>query len=447
MPPLNRLLHLVAGGILCLAALARAQEALSLPECLQLAFKSSNLLRIAGLTTAAGEERVAQLRGSRLPALTAKSSYLRIGKVSSFSIPMGGRVMDFRFGTPNRLNADLGLNVPLYTWGRLSGQIEAARTGVEISRSDQRQKALEVTDQVLRAWYATLLAQKAIAAAELQLQRAEKNLAITRTRQSSGHASRLEALRAEVQAANARALLDENRLNLQKAALWLAKVVGRTEASVTAAGALAFAPLRLNADSLIQASLARRQELITLGLQKELLRQQIDVTSRATSPALNGVAAWSLQNGFNPMAPDDFVDNWNVGLQLSFPLFDGGVTRHKVRESEKQLEALHWQDRELRDLAVVQIRQALLSLEQSEQKYRAQEANSELARQALASAGEQYQQGVLSSLDLIAAQQALAESELLALRALHAHTLARLDLCKASGDYSLSGAAPANLNP
>jgi outer membrane protein len=416
-----------------------AQEPLTLEKCLQQAFTNSHILRMADLGAGSARDKLAQSRAMRMPALTARGSYLRIGKVSSFSIPMGPTLMDFKFGSPNRLNAELGLGLPLFTWGRLARQTEIALIGIEIGDTDRRQKALEVTDQVLRAWYSALLGQKAIAATLLQLERAEKNLAITQTRFESGHASKLEILRAQVQAANARTQLDENRLNLEKANVWLAKVIGREGEVVMASGDLAFIPLRINADSLAGEALSRRYDLIGLRLQEQLLHKQIEITGNTLRPTVNGVAAWTLQNGFNPLEPEEFVDNWNVGLQLTFPLFDGGVTRHRVHESEKQLAGFQEQEKEIRELAMVQIRQAFIGLAQSEQKYLTQKENIDLAREALASAEDQYRHGLLSSLDLIAAQQALAESELMTLRALFAHTMARLDLCKASGDYSLSG--------
>lgn len=415
------------------------QERLSLEQCLQQAFRNSNILRIAELGAESAEEKLAQSRSARLPSLTARSSYLHIGKISSFSIPMAGKVMDFQFGAPNRLSMELGMGMPLFTWGRLSRQIEMAKIGTEIGAIDRRQKALEVTDQVLRAWYTALLSQKAIATSALQVERADKNLAIARSRLLSGHASALEVLRAQVQAANAHTLLDENRLNLEKSNIWLARVIGYKDKAVTAAGETAYLPLKINADSIVSKTLARRLDLLNLGLQQEIVKKQIEIVGSTLRPTISGVAGWSLQNGFNPLTPDELVDNWNAGVQLTFPLFDGGITRHRMREGEKQLASVQLQEIEIREMAAVQIRQAMLSLEQSEQKYLSQMENIGLAREALASAEEQYQRGLLSSLDLIAAEQALAESELMALRALFSHILAKLDLCKVSGDYTLIG--------
>ncbi len=426
-----------------LPVLLPAQQALTLEECLQTAFANSNLLRQADFFLAAAEERRLQNVSRRLPTVSARGSYLRVGKVSSFSIPMGpgGALREFRFGTPNRVNADLNLGLPLFSWGRINRQIEAATLGVDLSRQDRRQKALEVTDQVLRAYYSILLNQEAIAAAEKQLERAEAIAESARRRYASGHAAKLELLRAEVQATNACTQLDEARAALEKSNLWLAKVIGRPEEQVRAVGTLPFSPVVVDVEELINRTL-ERPDVKMVRLQQDILRRQSQVIAASLRPMLTGVAAYSVQNGFSPMNPDEFVDNWNVGVQLSLPLFDGGLTRHQVQETEKQIAALYVQEQEIREQLVVQIRQAFLTLTTAEQKAAVQQQNIVAAREALESAEQQYAAGRISSLDLIAAQQALAEAELLYLRALFAHLNAKLDLCRAAGDYTLFDVLP-----
>lgn len=430
--------------LLLLALPLAAQQSLTLDDCLREAFQSSNLLRIADLGVEAALERNLQSRSQRVPSLSTRASYLRIGKVSSFSIPMGpgGALREFKFGTPNRINADLNVGLPLFTWGRINAQVEAAALGVTASRTDRRQKALEVTDQVLRAYYNCLLARDAITASAAQLDRAEKNLAVAEKRFADGHAAKLEYLRAEVQAVNARSQYDEALSALEKSNVWLAKTIGREGEKVTAAGSLTFAAAAVDVDSLIQRAEAQRLDLQMLQLQKDILAKQSATIGSALRPNLTGVAAYSVQNGFSPMNPDEFVDNWNVGVQLSFPFFDGGLTKHRVQETQKQIISLQYQEKEVRELLSAQIRQAVLSLQQAEKKYRVQHANIDVAREALTAAEQQYRQGFISSLDLLAAQQALAESELMELRALNAHILAKLDLCRAVGDYRLFDLIP-----
>ena len=425
-------------ALLFIAAPLAAQTALSLSECMQQAFQNSNVLQISDLKIDISRDKLVQSERRRMPSLTAKGSYLRIGKISSFSIPMGpgGAMREFKFGTPNRISADVSFGLPLFTWGRISSQINMAHTGVEMSVTERKQKALDVTDQVLRAYFTVLISQKAIEANRVNLERAQKNLETTKTRYENGLAPKLEMLQARVQATNARTLLDDTESALQASKIFLAKAIGREGDDITAKGELEYQPVRVDAEALIKRAFENRYDLILLGMQQHLLQGQIDIIKTSLRPTLMGIGGYSVQNGFSPMDPEEFVDNWNVGVQLSFPFFDGGVTRRRVQETQKQVATVQLQEKEIKELVAMQIRRSVVALHQAEQKYLAQKENIEFARQALLSAETQYNNGLASSLDLISAQQALSQSELAFLRALYQHTLAKIDLSKAIGDYS-----------
>ncbi len=431
---------IIVTGLLVLAGspLLQAQKTYTLSECMKEAFKTSNVLKISENGVDISREKLTQAERQRIPSLNAKGTYLHMGKVSSFSIPMGpgGAMQDFKFGTYNKINAEVGFGVPLFTFGRISSQIDMAQTGIEMSQTDRKQKALDVTDQVLRSYFTVLISQQAIATNKVNVERAQKNLDIANTRYQKGLVPKLEFLRAQVQATNTETMLQDTKSALEKSNILLAKSIGHEGEEVTATGELTYDPITVNADTLIKKAFAQRYDLIALNLQRSILRSQIDMTKTALRPTLMGIGGYSVQNGFSPMDPEAFVDNWNVGLQLSFPFFDGGVTSHKIQETQKQITGLQLQEKEIKEMIAMQIRQSVVNLRQAEQKYLAQKENINLAKQALQSAETQYNNGLASSLDLIAAQQALSESELMYLRALYAHVMAKLDLCKAIGDYS-----------
>jgi outer membrane protein len=415
-----------------------AQHSYSLQDCMSEAFKNSNLLKIADTSVAMSRDNLIQAQRQRIPNFTAKGTYLRIAKVASFSIPTGpgGQMQEFKFGTPNRINGEVGFGLPLFTFGRIQSQIDMAATGIELSGLDRQQKALDLTDIVLRSYFAVLISQKAIDTNRINMQRAQKNLQTAETRYNKGLVPKLEFLRAQVQATNTQTMLDDTQSALEKSNIMLAKTIGHEGENLTAQGELMYIPIQVHPDSLIKRAYAQRYDLAALSLQKTLLNSQIDMTKTAQRPTLMGIGGYTVQNGFSPMNPDEFIDNWNAGVQLSFPFYDGGITRQKIQQVQKQITSAQLQEKEIREMIAMQIRQSVVSLKQAEQKYRVQKDNIEFAQQALQSAEAQYSNGLASSLDLIAAQQALSESELMYLRALFSHVMAKLDLCKAIGDYS-----------
>ncbi len=414
-----------------------AQEArLDMKACLAQAFKNSNLLKIADLSVEMSREDIAAAKAQRVPSLTASGVYTRIGKISSFSIPMGGQVQEFKFGTPNRMNADVSARVPIFTWGRISSTIFISQKANEMSTLQRKQKALEVTDQVLRAYYAVLLNQKVIAVNESNMKRAIHHLHIAEKRFNTGHVSKLQVLRAKVASVNTADAVAETRSNLEKSNIWLAKVIGREGEQITAIGTLDYVPISFDVGALFQQAFAQRHDLAILGLQKEMSRKQISVVGSGSKPTVFASSGYSVQNGFNPMEPEQFVDNWNVGVQISIPLYDGGLTHHQVQKAELQLESAELREKEIRETIAMQIRQAIATLNQAEGKILSQKENINFAKEALQSAEEQYNKGLISSIEVIDAQQNLSQSELVVVQTIFNHIMAKLDLCKAIGNYA-----------
>jgi len=417
-----------------------AQEALTLAACLQLAYKNNHLLKIADLSRAAAEEKRLESRAQKWPTVNLNAAYARIGKVTSFSIPMGAHgSQTFSFGTPNRINADLRMQMALFTWGRIGNTLALSARGLSLAEQQKRQEELNVTDQVLRAYYVLLLNQQVVRLHEANVQRTEKHFQTVSERYEAGQSSQLEKLRAQVQTRTAISSLTEARDNLRKSLLFLAKSVGAPDSVFTVRGKLEPLPNLPDGVDPVTLALSNRTELQILAVQKEMTENSWRIARSGDKPQLFFVSSFNVQNGFDPMDPERFVDNWNAGVQLSLPLFDGFAARHRAQQSRVESDRINWQTAEVRDLVHLQIRSAQITLQQSQEKLSALQENAALAQEALRVAEVQYDRGVASSLDLIDAGMALSQAEQLYTQALFNQIMAHLDLCKAVADYHIFG--------
>jgi len=206
-----------------------AQQRLTLEQCLKLAFKNSRLLKTSEMALQIADEKIAQSKAQQLPTINISSMYTRVGKVTEFSVPSGpgGQKRTFRFGTPNRMNFEVKLQMPVFTWGRIGNTIALSKTGRNLSELDKKQQIVTLTDQTLRAFYAVLLNQEVIRLHEANLRRAKDHLQATREQYDAGLVPKLETLRAAVQVKNIQTLIEEAHGNLEKSRISLAKIVGK----------------------------------------------------------------------------------------------------------------------------------------------------------------------------------------------------------------------------
>ncbi|OQX84589.1 hypothetical protein B6D60_09035 [candidate division KSB1 bacterium 4484_87] len=416
---------------------AFAQAKLRLDDCLKLAFSKSHLLKASGYSVQSAKAALAESRAQRLPSLTLSSMYTRIGKITSFSIPMGaGETKKFQFGTPNRVSVDLKLQLPLFTWGRVSSTIELAQAGASLSQLQQHQQRLSLTAQVLQGYYAVLLNEEVIRLHESNVERAQHHFDVSKKKFDAGIAPRLQMMQAEVQLKNARTQLQDARGNLQKSLIFMGKLIGKGAEKIVLADSIRYEAVDFDEGKLIETALAHRSDLEGLRLRQQMSQSQMRLANSGNKPSLFFFSGYNVTNGFDPMDPDKFVDNYNAGVQLAFPLFDGFATNKKVAQARLDYEALLEQEKEAKENIKLQMQEAIIALRQAEAKIAAQKENIRLARETLKTAEIQYRDGLVASLDVLDAQQMLNQAELLHVQAIFNHIMAKLAICRATEDFS-----------
>ena len=417
-------------------AFSRAQTALGLGECHEHALKTNNQLKSTLVNQALADAQIAQAQAQRLPGINMNGMYTRIGKITSFTIPMGPTTRTLQFGTPNRMSFDVKLQMPLFTWGRIGATIALAETGKSLSIVENSREKVRITGQVLQAYYWVAFHAELLRLNRMKLKRAQSLQKITQKRYSAGMVPRLETLRAGVQVKNAESAVQDGQDNLRKSKIVLARTTGLEHDNFSIRGHLNYLPVEVDASEILNRALNVRSELKVFRIQEQMGAHQIRLARSANKPNLFLFSGYNVTNGFDPMEPDRFIDNWNAGLQLVVPLFDGFATRHRVQEAELKLKNVTLQANEIRSVIRMQVRQALVTLKQAEHKIIAQQKNIVLARETLQVAETQYQNGLVSSLDVLNAQKILAQNELLYNQAIFNHILARISLCQSIEDFS-----------
>lgn len=252
---------------------------------------------------------------------------------------------------------------------------------------------------------------------------------------AAGKAAEVEKLRAEAALASAEAERTRAATALDSAERDLARLLG---ADVEETRAASLAPLVSPADPPANREALRRQAVAASPAVLQARRQAAAaeaaraVARTAYFPDLKLVGALQqfAATGVDP------VTDWNAGLQLTVPLWDGGLTRARVARAgaassaatsavaQAELDATEAVDRALANLAEASARTSALA--------RATDRFTEVARvQKL-----MLEVGSGTQTDYLA-----AESELASARARHAEAetaalLARVELARATGELS-----------
>ncbi|MDX9925357.1 MAG: TolC family protein [Ignavibacteriaceae bacterium] len=431
------LYSMLAGSVL---VQAQNYNALSLNECIGMAMGNANTVKIAENDKLASEQKLYEAKAQTYPELILSSMFTRVGQVSEFSIPMElGVERSLKFGTNNRVNMDLKLQLPLFTWWRVSSTIDLSEKGIELSRNQLRKEELQTINRLLTSFYEILFNKKIVELNKLQTERAKEIYDITKIRYDNGQVSELDLMRSDLKYKNILNQLSDANSNYHKSKINLAKEIGIESSAFDIEDKFGFDKINIDESNLEQAILNENTNLKALDIQMQMLPYQLSIAESGNKPNVFAFSGYNVNNGFNPMNPEKFYDNWNVGVQLSWKIFDGFATRHKSEQIQIQSGTIDYQKNEIQKTLSSQFQQFIIQLKQAENNISIAEENLKLSKKVLSISEEQYKSGIASQLDLINAEDNVSQSELFIVQSIFSHIITKINLSRITEDYSWFG--------
>jgi len=308
----------------------------------------------------------------------------------------------------------------------ISGNLQLQQTLINVQQFDQlsidelnedatklsvedkkRTLALSLANQIV----AVVTAERSADINRVGLKVALEQAEITRRKQALGAANGLDVVRAQQNAANARAALVTGDESLREAREALGLALGVPEETGVAPD--------MNVDGLAQSALASCRPVQDVDQRPDIAaaRRNLDVAKRNLKnvyyqflPTLN---AQSTATQISPAPPFGGADpTWNILAVLQVPWFDGGV-RYGTMRNARAAEDIAAQTLEsLRRAAVIQIAQAQRQLEVAAVSDKVATEQRDLAAQNDLMTQTAYMAGQGTSLELVTASEAHRQAEL-----------------------------------
>jgi outer membrane protein TolC len=397
-------------------------------------------LRAAALEVAVAEAQLAQTRAGRRPQLGLSGSYARTqaqaGQTISFPNPFGPTspviAITLPSPDPNIYAARLTLQYPLYTGGRLESQTALAEANLRGARAVFARTQHQVLFGAQQLYLQALLGQETVTAAQRALAQAQESLRVATARVSTGAAPQFEVLQAQVAVATAEQGVVRARTGVASAQTGLNAALNLAQDTPLAfADSLEPRPVPGTLQDAVARALRSRPELAELQSRMAAAQAGIDLAQSGGRPNVALSGGYDVGNA-NGLA-SSIGGAWSVTLSVTLSLFDGGITRERVREGQLRLEQLKILEAQTRQQIELDVRQAWLVLDQAAGELRAATTGVEQGREAARLAGVRYQAGVGTQLELLSAQASLAQAELALASARFNQNLGRIRVILAAG--------------
>lgn len=413
------------------AADSEARE-MSIKECTSIALSQHPMIVAAQQGVLEAQERVAVRRGAKLPQVAFRTEVQRYDWLPPNKEKLLG-------GGSSDVYSAMTLSTLLFSSGRAEADIDSASAVMYATMEDLRRARQDVALSVARAYYNSLRAEAVLNARTEAVTQMEQHLKVAQRKYDIGKAAKLDVLRAEVQLADVTQakLLAANQLDITR--LELANAMGLESDSpqviplpdeqpsppLTDSGAYLDEALKINPAYL-------KSVLLTKSAESEVRSAKAD-----SGPELSLIGSYNREG---KDVPD--IENWNVGLAVSMPIYTGGITRARVSEAKAVVQQSKANTDLTRQRITLGVRSASLSTQDAANRLTATRKSVEQAREALRVAQEKYDAGLGSSTEVLDTQVALTQAETNYAQALYDGKIAAVQLDYAIGrDPKVNGSA------
>ncbi|WP_349999175.1 efflux transporter outer membrane subunit [Stenotrophomonas lacuserhaii] len=368
------------------------------------------------------------LRAGRLPSVGASADVVR--NRQSENRPLRGT------GSSNYYNngiLGLSMDYEVDLWGRISRQVAAGVAEEQAAQADLAGAQLALQVQLAD----TLLALRG-ADQEIQLLR-ESHIAFARAstmvgeRHQAGLASGLDIAQAEAQEESVRSQLHQVQAQRDVLEHAIAALVGEHASTFSLESASGFDVLPAIPVGLPSELLQRRPDIAAAQRRVTAANASVGVARTTFFPSLRLGATGGYQSsdlGNIIAAPNLF---WAIGPGLLVNLFDGGRRKAEVARAEAVLEESGQTYRATVLAAFQQVEDQLALLRQYGEAAQAEARTVAASQRALDMATSRYRDGVVSYLDVVAAQTVNLQSRRNALDLTTSQRRATVQLVRAIG--------------
>jgi outer membrane protein TolC len=443
---------------LALGAQATDTLRLSLADAVSRAIRESDEVRLAAAQLDLTEAQVTSARASALPTLQFTGGYTQVERNARATI------VSTVFGQSYTYTANFNLSQPIFQGGRILAGARAANDVRRAARHDLEETRALMSVNIQRAYLQVLLNEQLAEIQANNLRLAEDRLALVQRLEGAGRAARFDVLRARVEKANLEPALIQARNNVELALIELRRLLNVPPSrALVLTNELDTAAVRQLARSIAadssrppvraalraaQSSLDARREGVRVARAEFL--PTVNAFFRTGYLALPGTSGFPTRWGNTsfancPRVPGDTTaprnpcqnNGWypdrSLGLQVSWPLFDGLRAKGNLDLAQAQERVARTQLEQERESVAAEQARAVAEFSRAEATYEAQRQNAEEAEEAFRIASLRFERGLGTQLEVTDAQLALLTARSNAARGTVDYYLAAAELARARG--------------
>lgn len=423
---------------LCVLVPVKAQDVLTLEECLRLGIENNLFLESSRNEIRKGEHTLSENRAKLLPQINAVAGFN-----DNFNPPVS--VTDgSAYGNPYNVtktlqyNASAGiqLQMPLYNQTVYTA-VDIARTMNELNRLSYEKAREDLILQISKMYYLSQNTAEQIALIKENISRLNELSSITQAFYDNGMAMEVDVKRVNINLENQRVQYDNAQSMLTQQLNLLKYVI-----DYPVDKEIALTPVDTeNTTSVSLTGLDNNQyELQLLQSKQKLAEQQRKMIGQGYIPSLSLTGSWmysaytdKAKNWFHSGPSNHWYNSSGIGLTLRIPIFDGLDKRAKMKKAKIEIENAKLSYENALKNMQTQYLNATNELMNSQRNFRKQKDNYLLAEDVYQVTTDRYREGIASMTEVLQDEMRMSEAQNNYINAHYNYQVANLSLLKLTG--------------
>ncbi len=421
---------------------AQDRKNLSLEEAIQTGLEKSPVIAISEMAVQSAEARAREAETALFPSLRVDGSYQRLSDVPEFTldVPLPGMPANGVEIFPNivdHYNVRVSLQQPVFTGFRLRGNRDASRYNAEAEQYGHSADKNELEYAVTRAYWNAYRAKESERIVAASIDQLNEHLKNVKNFYEEGMITRNEVLKVQVQVSNTNVRLIEARNKVRVALLQLNNLIGlplETEIELTSDPQYEYIHTQ-TIDDYVKTAMSDNPEMRELELRKQMGESALRVARSGWYPQIYLTGGYYYQRPHQRYLPlrDEFNDSWDIGVTVSFNVWNWGATSHRSSQARAQLRQTEYALEKRRDDLTVEVAQEYLNVESASEQVEAAHIALEQAEENYRVTNDLFKEEMVVNADVLDADVALVQARMSYIEALVRYEIAQAGLKKAIG--------------
>jgi outer membrane protein len=296
--------------------------------------------------------------------------------------------------------------------------------------SQAQSTELDLAFEAAQRYFALLAAAQKVKVYQKEIEQRSEQLHAAQVKASANLTPQIDVLTA--QAALTRAQTDlleaSDQQAIARVALNNAMAIDRNAPDYELADVLTYKQVSGSLESFFASAIAMRPDLRALEAEAQAAGAQVKQARSDYFPSVGATAGYSAMGAGLPAA-----NNFNAGIVVTWPIFNGFATEHQVQEAKALQNAIRYSIEDLEQRVWLDVKSAYLELQTSVERIHQAEATLAASSGQLELADKRYNAGLGNIIELTDAERFYIEDDAAYVDALYGYSVAEATLDRVTG--------------